>query len=156
MNYGYQPMYGNPYQQFATQTYRTQQQAMPQAQSYEAPFYDVRFVTQEEAKAYIVMPNTRALLIDRQGGVAHLKTADNMGQSVTQYFRFEPINADGTPMRPKEEVPQVDFAQFLTKDEIHTYGFVTKAQYENLLAELHQMKEQMQRSRPNGTKPNNQ
>jgi hypothetical protein len=69
------PNYGNrqfmqPQQQMAQP--QMQQQVQPQ---YETPIQDIRFVTSEEAKAFIVMPNSKALLIDKNSGVAHLKTA---------------------------------------------------------------------------------
>lgn len=153
MNYGY-PMYSTPYAY--QQQYRQQyapQQPQPQ-QTYEAPMLDVRFATAEEAKAFIVMPNTRALLIDRQGGMAHLKIADNMGQSVTQYFKFEPVNADGTPIRPQEE-PTIDLSAFVKREDLQSLPFVTMEQYSALANELRQLKEQIVRGRPNGTKPNN-
>ena len=93
------PNYGNrQFMQPQQQMGQPQPQIQPQQpMQYETPIQDIRFVTSEEAKAFIVMPNSKALLIDKSGGVAHLKTADNMGQSVTQYFKFEQVNADGTP-----------------------------------------------------------
>ena len=124
------PNYSNrqfmqPQQQMAQP--QMQQQVQPQ---YETPIQDIRFVTSEEAKAFIVMPNSKALLIDKNGGVAHLKTADNMGQSVTQYFKFEQVNADGSPLKPQESTPQVDYSQFVTKKEID--GLPTAEQYKQL------------------------
>ena len=128
--YGY-PNYGRqnfmqPQQQMAQPQMQPQQQVQPQ---YETPIQDIRFVTSEEAKAFIVMPNSKALLIDKNGGVAHLKTADNMGQSVTQYFKFEQVNADGTPIKPQEKQQAVDFSQF-----------VTISQYNELLGQFNDLK----------------
>ena len=116
--YGYQPNFANPnYMQraYAPQPQQVvQPQTQPQPQMpYEIPIQDVRFVTSEEAKAYIVMPNSKALLIDKSG-TAYLKVADNMGQSQTQYFRFEPINADGTPIKPQEVKPDFNPDDFVT------------------------------------------
>jgi hypothetical protein len=142
--------YGNGYgmqNNYMQRPYASQPQQMPQPQpqmqpqmqmTYEVPIQDVRFVTSEEAKAYIVMPNSKALLIDKNGGVAHLKSADNMGQSQTHYFRFEPINADGTPIKPQEATPQIDLEAFGKK-------FVTVEQYSDLLAQFNQLKEMLQR-----------
>jgi hypothetical protein len=131
-----------------------QQQAQPQPAQYEAPIQDIRFVTSEEAKAFIVMPNSKALLIDKNGGVAHLKTADNMGQSVTQYFKFEQVNADGTPLKPQEPIPQVDFNQFAKREDLN--GFVTIEQYKALLTKLEVMQNLMvggkQNDNANGAK----
>ncbi len=106
-----------------------QMASMPQNQpntqpQYEMPIQDIRFVTAEEAKAFIVMPNSRVLLIDRSG-TAYLKTADNMGQSQTQCFRFEAVNADGSPIKPQEKPTQPDFKDFVKMSEIGSFGFVT-------------------------------
>lgn len=141
--YGY-PTYGQrnymqPQQPMAQQQMQAQQQ--PMQPQYETPIQDIRFVTSEEAKAFIVMPNSKALLIDKNGGVAHLKTADNMGQSVTQYFKFEQVNADGTPIKPQEQTtPQVDFGQFAKKEELT--GFVTIEQYKQLADQYNSLVEQ--------------
>ena len=159
----YQSAYGNPYaNNYGMSTYgqnqylnpqqmvrQPQMQPQPQVQ-YETPIQDIRFVTSEEAKAYIVMPNTKALLIDRQNGIAHLKSADNMGQSVSQFFRFEAVNADGTPLKPQEPMPQVDFSDFIKKSDISQLGFVTVEQYNTLSAKLDQLQKQI----ANSTKPN--
>ena len=135
------PNYGNrqfmqPQQPMAQPQAQVQQQPM----QYETPIQDIRFVTSEEAKAFIVMPNSKALLIDKNGGVAHLKTADNMGQSVTQYFKFEQVNADGSPIKPQEPTPQVDFGQFAKKEELN--GFVTIEQYKQLAEQYNSLVEQ--------------
>ena len=135
------PSYGG-YNNYAPQQQSpSMPQNQPQAQQqYELPIQDIRFVTAEEAKAFIVMPNSRVLLIDRSG-TAYLKTADNMGQSQTQCFRFEAINADGTPIKKQEQQPQNDFKDFVklsdlntlgfaTMEDVKKFGFVTKEQFE--------------------------
>lgn len=155
--YGY-PTYGRQnYMQPQQQMAQPQQQVQPQ---YETPIQDIRFVTSEEAKAFIVMPNSKALLIDKNGGVAHLKTADNMGQSVTQYFKFEQVNADGSPLKPQEPTPQVDLSQFVTKKEID--GLPTadqykqlSEQYNTLLAKFETMQKIIVGGKPNGNGTNN-
>ena len=132
--YGY-PTYGRQnFMQPQQQMSQPQQQVQPQPpMQYETPIQDIRFVTSEEAKAFIVMPNSKALLIDKNGGVAHLKTADNMGQSVTQYFKFEQVNADGSPLKQQEPQQKVDFSQF-----------VTIAQHNDLLEQFNELKSMLQ------------
>ena len=147
-NYPYQRQGLNP--QMQMQPYP---QAQPQMQ-YETPIQDIRFVTSEEAKAFIVMPNSKALLIDKNGGVAHLKTADNMGQSVTQYFKFEQVNADGSPLKPQEPTPQVDYSQFVTKKEIGELPTAEQykqlaEQYNTLLAKFETMQKIIAGGKPN-------
>ena len=132
------PNYGN--RQFMQPQQQMAQPQMQQAQQpiqYETPIQDIRFVTSKEAEAFIVMPNGKALLIDKNGGVAHLKTADNMGQSVTQYFKFEQVNADGTPLKPQETQQAVDFSQF-----------VTLSQYNELLGQFNDLKNMLQNAKP--------
>lgn len=172
--------YGNPYSSYpyggygmpnyGQRNYMQAQQPMAQPQmqqaqqpnmQYETPIQDIRFVTSEEAKAFIVMPNSKALLIDKNGGVAHLKTADNMGQSVTQYFKFEQVNADGTPLKPQEPVtPQVDYSQFVTKKEIGELPTAEQykqlaEQYNTLLAKFETMQKIIAGGKPNGNGTSN-
>lgn len=158
-NTPYNRPYGTPYAygmpQYMQPTYSQPQSVMaqPQAQQptqqmpYEIPIQDVRFVTSEEAKAYIVMPNSKALLIDKSG-TAYLKTADNMGQSQTQYFRFEPINADGTPIKPQEVKPEFDAEEFSRR-------FVTIEQYEALVQQISDLKKSIGNIRNNNSKTSN-
>lgn len=142
--YGYQPYINPVYQQRALnyqppQMNQQQFQFQPQPQvRYEMPIQDVRFVTSEEAKAYIVMPNSKALLIDRDG-MAYLKTADNMGQSQTDYFRFERVNADGTPIAIQKSAPEINFDDFIKKDDLEKLGFITVSQYNELLQKVEQI-----------------
>lgn len=167
--YSQYPYTGYAYPNYGRQNFMQPQQtqmAQPQMQQqvqqpiqYETPIQDIRFVTSEEAKAFIVMPNSKALLIDKNGGVAHLKTADNMGQSVTQYFKFEQVNADGSPLKPQEPTPQVDYSQFVTKKEID--GLPTADQYKQLaeqyntlLAKFETMQKLIAGGKPNGNGTN--
>lgn len=104
------------------------------------PIRELRFVTSEEAKAYIVMPNSNALLLDTVNGMAYLKTADYLGQSVTEYFKFNKVNADGSPIQTNEQsTTQVheevkseplDTKDFLKKDDIK--GFITVDEFKSL------------------------
>ena len=97
----------------------------PYGQQYQAQnqyFQDVRFVTPEEAKGYMVMPNAKVLLIDRQNKVATVKCADPMGQSTTQQFKFDTIGeqAQAQPV------------------------YVTMEQYNELLTKIESLKKAME------------
>lgn len=145
-NYGYQNYqrnYQNPPQQ--SQPQMQNYAPVPQVQ-YEIPIQDVRFVTSEEAKAYIVMPNSKALLIDKNG-TAYLKTADNMGQSQTQYFRFEAVNPDGTPIKPTNDNEKIDFDNFIKKDQIKSFGFATEEDLNKVIYELETIKKILAQSK---------
>jgi hypothetical protein len=75
------------YQQMPMQQYMQQSMQQP----LEPPIQAVKFVNENEAKAYIVLPNTKEMLIDKDKGIAYLKSADQMGQSSTKIFRFEEV-----------------------------------------------------------------
>lgn len=120
----------NPQAQMFMQPQMQTQQSMAQ---FQAPIQAIQFATAEEAKAFIVMPNTSALLIDKNSGIAHLKSADNLGQSVTSYYKFTEVTAEGKPLKKKEEPSEpkeIDLAKFASKDELK--GFVTLKQYSDL------------------------
>ena len=133
-NYGYPNNYGN--RPFLPQQQMGQPQAT-QPMQFEMPIQDVRFVTSEEAQAFIVMPNRNALLIDKMSGMAHFKFADALGQSATQCFKFEQVNMDGTPLKPQEQPKQVDFSQF-----------VTISQYNELLGQFNELKDLVSNAKP--------
>lgn len=152
--------YGNPYSQYpytgyGMPTYGQRQFVQPQQQmpqqpqmqqqpmQFETPIQDIRFVTSKEAEAFIVMPNTKVLLIDQKGGMAHLKSADNMGQSFAKYFKFHEVNADGSPLEPQEPVEKVDYSGFATKKDLDM--FVTKEQHSTLMAQHEAVLQQLEK-----------
>lgn len=134
--YGYGTPYNRPYgqpypqQPQPTQPYVNQ---VPQ-QNYEIPIQQTLFVTSKEAEAHIVMPNTKVLLIDRTSGIAYLKYANNMGESQTQYFKFQPVDANGAPIGVPEDKVEISFENYITKDELNAMGFA-KAEDVKLLTE---------------------
>lgn len=162
--YGYQPSYGNP--NYMQRGYAPQAPQMPQAQPQmqmqaqmpqqspmEMPIQDIKYVNRAQADAYIVFPNTKVMLIDRESGMVYIKAADGMGQSQTEYFRFEPINADGTPVKPQEPTPQVNFDDFVKIDQIKNMGFATVAQYEELAQKLEQIQKRLEGAKQNVGQP---
>lgn len=156
MNNSYMPYsyngYSMPtYQQRAYNPTIPQMQQMPTTQQMpmqqmpaELPIQDIKFVNSAQAEAYIVYPNTKVLLIDMQSGVAHLKSADGMGQSQTQYYKFLPINADGSPLKQEKEPTPINLDGFIKRDEISTLGFVTEDKYNALLDEFDKIKKYLQ------------
>ncbi len=108
------------------------------------PLRDVRFVTAEEARAFIVMPNSSALLIDMAGGTAYFKTADMYGQSVTKSYKFTEIDPSALVSKAIEEKPTVNFDEFVKRQDISDYiqkfGFVTKEQFKALQLQLEDLK----------------
>lgn len=165
--YGYQPSYGTPnYMQRAynpqpQQMSQTQPQTQPQIQMpmaqqmppMEMPIQDIKYVNKAQAEAYIVFPNTKVMLIDKESGVVYMKTADGMGQTKTDYFRFEPINADGSPIKPQEPTPQIDFGSFVKKEDLENAGFATVAQYNELAQKLEQIQKRLEGAKQNVGQP---
>lgn len=161
--YGYQSPYGTPnymqraYNPQTPQVAQPQPQVQPQAQMpmpqqmppMEMPIQDIKYVNKAQAEAYIVYPNTKVMLIDKESGIVYLKTADGMGQSKTDYFRFEPINADGSPIKPQEPTPQVNFDDFIKKEDLEKLGFVTIAQYQELAQRLEQIQRRLEGAKNN-------
>ena len=159
-NYGYQPTYQQP--NYMQRGYAPQPQQMPQNQQQtfapiqtpppmETPIQDIKFVNRAQAEAYIVFPNTKVVLIDTESGIAHIKTADNMGQTKTDYFRFEQVNPDGSPIKPQEDKPEVNLDEFVRVDQIKKLGLVTIDQYNALLQKIDQLQRKMEGVKSNGT-----
>ena len=100
---GYPQGYGGAYPPYmAAQAGQTMQ---PQ----EPPLSDLRFLTEDEIKAFIVMPNTKVLLIDKDRGVACIKSANAAGESFSKLYSFSPI--DGAKKEPpkQESEPAVSY-----------------------------------------------
>ena len=123
------------------QTQQPQMQMPQQMTPMEMPIQDIKYVNKAQAEAYIVYPNTKVMLIDRDSGIAYVKSADGMGQlSQNDYFRFERVNADGSPIKSQETTPQVNFDEFIKKDDLQKFGFVTYEEYKKVISELEQIK----------------
>lgn len=157
--YGYSP-YGQrfaPQQQQMTQPMQAQAQPQmqPQAQSQmQQPIpqiQDVRYGTEEEAKAFIVFPNASAYFIDEPKGRLYVKTANNVGASSMNYFAITPINADGTPIKPQEPAPQINYDEFVKVEQLKNFGFVTIEQHNAVLQKLDSLQKKLEGVKPNGT-----
>lgn len=159
MNYG-NPYSAYPYSGYGMPTYGQRPYAQPQptmvqpqAQGQQQPpiqqtvqqpitLQDFRYGTEEEAKGFIIYPNNYAWFIDQPKGRIYYKYANSAGVSSIDYFKFEPINPDGTPLKPQEPTtPQVDFGQFAKREELN--GFVTIEQYNLLVEQLKSMQKQI-------------
>ena len=159
-NYGGMPSYaqrgyGSTPQPMAQPQPQVQQpMQMPQQMPpMELPIQDIKYVNRAQAEAYIVFPNTKVMLIDKESGIVYVKTADGMGQTQTDYFRFDRVNADGSPIKPQEPIPQVDFDQFIKKEDLEKLGFVTVAQYNELAQRMEQIQKRLEGVKTNGGQP---
>ena len=93
----YQP-YNRGYMNYQNPLYQQPSYQQPNAyrsQVGDAPIQGIKFLTADEIKAYIVMPNCREMLIDKANGIVHIKSADTMGQSSDKIYKFEELVEDG-------------------------------------------------------------
>ena len=143
-----QPQYIQPYgnnnaymqaqQPVAQQPPMQQPYIQPQQQMvYEIPIQAVKLVTADEAKAYIVMPNQRVLLIDRANGVAYDKSADSLGQSrcKTYHFTDDEKIIDIPPtstINAQEYAKRDELNQFVKADDLSALESKIMAQMEDL------------------------
>jgi hypothetical protein len=109
-NRGYQQYYP----QYQQPTYQPIQQPIEQK------FQDIKFLNAEQIKAYIVLPNTKEMLIDKENNMAYIVSADNMGVSTVKKYSFvdlnEPILEDKLDL--KEFVRVSDLDKFVQKTDL--------------------------------------
>ena len=119
----------------------------------EMPIQDIKYVNKAQAEAYIVFPNTKVMLIDKESGVVYMKTADGMGQTQTDYFHYEKVNADGSPIKPQEPTPQVNFDEFIKKEDLQKFGFVNIEQFNALAQKMEQIQKRLEGAKSNVGQP---
>ena len=117
MNYNY-----NPYQNY----YQQPQQIMQPQQNNTMPFNDVRFATIEEAKAYIMLPNTKVMFMDRDNSVFYIKSADSLGKSTIEAFKFARIE--------NNPIESVSHENFVKMEDLKDYlkDFVTRDEFNDI------------------------
>lgn len=135
-NYG-QPQFQMPMQQQQMAQMQSQpqmQQPMQPTMPIDTPIQYVGYATLKEAEAYILMPNTKGLFIDKNSGSVYEKVCGANGQSEIIHYKKVDANANVMPVvGHKEEVNQ-NVPEFATKTDLK--GFVTIEEYENLKEEL--------------------
>ena len=166
-NYGYQPYGGYPqypygYQsQMQRQGQMAMQQAQPPMPTMQQPIQQpvlptLCYAKMEEAKPYIITnPNSSMLFIDREKNKALLKSTDNMCASYSRYFDISETDENGNPLQRQEPTaPQVDYANFVTKDQLN--GLPTAEQYKELVAQYASLLDQVNNMKKiiTGGKPN--
>lgn len=137
--------YGNQFYPNYNQSYGNYQTAqMPQRQiqpqqpmgTQDVPFNDIKFVTEAEARAFIVMPNTKVMLMDRDKSVFYIKSADSLGKSTLEGFKYVKMEEslsqeEKAEFDPKEFVRVSDLQDILRKDDLK--GFLTAEDTKNFL-----------------------
>lgn len=151
--YSQYPYTGYAYPNYGQRNYMQPQQPMaqPQMQQAQQPMQPTLptlcYAKMEEAKPYIITnANSSMLFIDKNAKKALLKSTDNVCNSYSQYFDFVETDENGNALQRQEPTPQVDFGQFAKKEELN--GFVTVAQYNDLLAQFDGLKNMVQNAKP--------
>lgn len=65
------------------------QNTMPQQTSFLAPMNNIQLATLDEAKAYILTPNSQMLFLDKDKQRCYLKTSDAYGQSNLETYNLQ-------------------------------------------------------------------
>lgn len=135
-------MYNNYLSPYQTQQYQNYNNNIYQNRGnvtgYDMPFQDIKYTTKEQAMAYIAMPNTSALLIDRQNKIAYISSTNYMGEPSKIAYKYEKIDIDKPNIeRPKE----IDTSNFLTQD--NTKEFVKKEDLKTIEEKLDYLEKQI-------------
>ena len=183
-NYG---MYSQPYQpimpnvmaqpnimqnqqQFQNQTQQNQQsqQQQPQQQTqYDRPIQDVRFVESgKDAEDYILLPNMRVMLIDRNNSMFYIKSADSLGITTNEAYKFSKLNNKSSESVSHEidtkdfvktqdlkaYITREDLANFITKDDLK--DFITKDDLKTIDNKVDRLQKQIINDMLRGDKEN--
>lgn len=87
------------------------------------PIQQIRFLTADEIKGFIVMPNEKAMLVDRANKLVYIKSADAMGQSFMETYSYDKYDAEKKAEEEKVEyLRKEDLGNFLTKDDLKAFS----------------------------------
>lgn len=121
---------------------RPMQTTTQQQTTEDVPFNDIKFVTEDEAKGYILFPNTRVMLLDRDKSVFYIKTADSLGKSTLEAYKYTKLE-DKSTESVSHEIDTKNFVKtqdmkdylsnFITKDDMK--NFITKEEFDNAIKE---------------------
>lgn len=112
--YGYNN-FGNSYNPQMQRPFYVQSQPQMQEMEQMAPFQIVRFVNEKEAQAYTLLPNQKALLMDTANMKFWIKSADSLGNSSIETYRFEKCENNNPA---KDAITNIDTSDFLKKDDL--------------------------------------
>lgn len=137
---GYSPLggafgYNQQYYPMQQDQQPIQQQNQIQSKSF---VQNIQFVTEDEAKAYIVMPNTSVMLMDAPNNVFWIKSADALGQSTFEKYRFEKFSDVAVE---KEKPKEFDYSNFATKEDLT--GIIKKDDLKGILSQLDRMEKKI-------------
>lgn len=84
----------------------------------------IKFVTEDEAKAYILMPNSQVLLMNKNEPIFYIKSSDSLGRSTLETYKFEKYDenvekqkeAENNDLKLENYVTKEQLEQFISKD----------------------------------------
>lgn len=117
MGYGYSPI-GSAGFGYTPQQYYPMQQPIQQnitQQPTRQPIQGIRFVSEDEAKAYIVSPNESVMLMDIPNKKFWIKSADSLGQSTFEPYKFEKY-IEGQTTTSNEQ--KIDYENFVKREDM--------------------------------------
>ena len=107
--YGQQnPYYNNPYAnvQNNQQNFQQQQPQMQNPQPTMQMQTNIEYVNGiEGAKAFILPPNNKRLLLDSDNTFFYIKTTDMQGKPTVEHFRYIPVDNEQQAQMQKQEQP---------------------------------------------------
>lgn len=177
-NYGiYQPQYQpimpnvmaqpNIMQNQQQQNQQSQQQQPQQQTQYDRPIQDVRFVESgKDAEDYILLPNMRVMLIDRNNSMFYIKSADSLGITTNEAYKFSKLNNKSSDNVSREidtknfvktqdlkgYITREDLANFITKDDLK--DFITKDDLKTIDNKVDRLQKQIINDMLRGDKEN--
>ena len=110
-------MYGQGYGYAPQQPFQAPQQQQAPAQPQQT-MTNIQFFTEEEIKAYVLMPNTQIWAMDKEKPVFYVKTADNVGRSALNVFKYESVNENASQANTADYAMKSDLAEYATKQDI--------------------------------------
>ena len=144
-NYYNNQNYQNPYARnnYGMPNYMQPQQQM---QQFDMPIQYVGYANLKETEAHIIMPNSKAIFIDKGNGVIYEKVCDYNDQSFIKEYKQVVNESENKAVEPRNDSASIDLSTYATKDEL--CGYVSLKQYNELLSKVEDLKKMI------GGKPN--
>lgn len=141
--------YTQPYMAYQQQYQPRQQMPMqqPQQQSrQDVPFSEVRYGTLDQAKGFIVMPNTAVMFIDQDKSEFYINRADSMGKPYLETYKY--YSMSNLPQEQKTSDGDGKFdgkpaqsEQYLTRKDL--VGLVTLKDLEDINTKIDQLQKKI-------------
>ena len=114
----YQPIYQPNQFQGSQGQINSSQGQYAQQNTNDMPIQGVKFVTGDEAKGFMVLPNTRVMLMDRNNSIFYIKSANSLGESNLEAFEFKKIDTSKPSTVEIAKKENIDLEQFVKKDQL--------------------------------------